>query len=217
MHDRMKSMTLAMVLVIALGLGACGDRGDPAGGQARVEPAAEPPVAVTPPQAIPETPAVPEVEPGPRPAAKAISFAGFGPAAWGASEEQLRMAWGKDMRADAADDPDACHYLYPLPRPHAGFGTAFMFEGRKLVRIDVDSAHVTAPGGGKTGMTADAVRALYPGRIEAQPHKYVEGGQYLRVTDPGSNGVLVFSVTDNTVDGWRVGVAPQVDYVEGCA
>lgn len=219
MHIRNLSWLLAIPLSLALA--ACTERKEPAGNdtsQSTPEPApaAAAQSASPPPAAVPATPASPGAEPGPKPAPGAIGFAGFGPATWGANEEQVRMAWGKDMQPDAVEDPNACHYLFPLPRPHAGVGTAFMFEGGKLVRIDVDSAHIPAPGGGKVGMTADAVRALYPGRIEARPHKYVEGGQYLRVTDPDGAGVLVFNVTDNTVDGWRVGVAPQVDYVEGC-
>jgi hypothetical protein len=171
----------------------------------------EPQQPVDPPKTTPEPPS------GPMPAPGAIGFGGFGPAQWGANEEAVRMAWGKDMQADRVDDPNACHYLFPLPRPHAGFSTAFMFEGGKLARIDVDSPHVVAPGGGKTGMNAEQIRALYPG-VEARPHKYVETGQYLRVTDPnGGAGVLVFNMTDGTADSWRVGVAPQVDYVEGCS
>lgn len=65
------------------------------------------------------------------------------------------------------------------------------------------------------------VKRLYPGRIEAGPHHYTDG-QYLRVTDPaGGKGVLLFE-TDGKGDGARVterriGLPPEVDYVEGCA
>jgi hypothetical protein len=179
--------------------------------------AATAPASDEPQQPVEHPKTTPEPTSGPTPAPGAIGFGGFGPAQWGANEEAVRMAWGKDMQADRVDDPNACHYLFPLPRPHAGFGTAFMFEGGKLVRIDVDSPHVVAPGGGKAGMNAEQIRDLYPG-VEARPHKYVETGQYLRVTDPnGGAGVLVFNMTDGTADSWRVGVAPQVDYVEGCS
>ena len=152
------------------------------------------------------------------PAPGAITFAGFGPARFGASEEEVRMAWGKDMQADPADTPDACHYLYPLPRPHAGFRLAFMIEGGKFARIDVDTIDILAPGGGRVGLELEQIRSLYADRIEARPHKYVEGGQYLRIKDPDSGaGVLVFNVVDGAVTAWRIGVPPQVDYVEGCA
>ena len=205
-------------LVLLCALAGCAREHDDTAAQApdASEPAPapasdEPQQPVDPPKTTPEPPS------GPMPAPGAIGFGGFGPAQWGANEEAVRMAWGKDMQADRVDDPNACHYLYPLSRPHAGFGTAFMFEGGKLVRIDVDSPNVVAPGGGKTGMNAEQIRALYPG-VEARQHKYVETGQYLRVTGPnGGAGVLVFNMTDGTADSWRVGVAPQVDYVEGCS
>ena len=208
-------------LVLLYALAGCTREHDNTAAQA---PAASDPTAAAPapasdePQQPVEHPkTTPEPPSGPTPAAGAIGFGGFGPAQWGANEEAVRMAWGKDMQADRVDDPNACHYLFPLPRPHAGFGTAFMFEGGKLVRIDVDSPQVVAPGGGRTGMNAAQIRALYPG-MEARPHKYVETGQYLRVADPnGGAGVLIFSMTDDTADSWRVGVAPQVDYVEGCS
>ena len=59
--------------------------------------------------------------------------------------------------------------------------------------------------------------ALYPGRIEERPHKYTGGAAYLRVTEPGSDAVLLFETgADGVVKSWRVGLPPQVDYVEGC-
>src|SRR5690606_13772644 len=94
---------------------------------------------------------------------------------------------------------------------------AFMFEGGRFVRYDVANDGETAPGGGRRGMTADQIRALYPGRVEASPHKYTDG-QYLRVQDTESEGVVVFE-TDaaGTVTEWHAGLAPQVDYIEGCS
>ena len=95
-----------------------------------------------------------------------------------------------------------------------------MIEGAKFARIDVRRDDVTAPGGGKVGMTKAQVAALYPG-IEEQPHKY-SGGLYLRVKDAaGGSGVLLFETDgkgdDAKVTEWRIGIPPQVDYVEGCS
>lgn len=58
-------------------------------------------------------------------------------------------------------------------------------------------------------------------RVEARPHRYTDG-EYLRISDPaGGAGVLVFETDgrgdDAKVVAWRVGLAPQVDYVEGCS
>ena len=69
--------------------------------------------------------------------------------------------------------------------------------------------------------TATDIAKLYPGRFEARPHHYTDG-EYLRIPDPaGGTGVLVFETDgrgdDAKVVAWRVGLAPQVDYVEGCS
>lgn len=117
-----------------------------------------------------------------------------------------------------AQDPAACHYLFQQPRPEHGYGTAFMVEGGRFVRVDVDDPSAVAPGGGRIGMPASGIAGLYPGRIEARPHKYVDGAKYLRVTRDGSQAVLLFE-TDaaGQVQEWRIGLPPQVDYVEGCS
>ena len=181
---------------------------------------ASPAAAMTPAPAV-SVPSPATVAPsmtGPMPAEGAITYAGFGPAHWGASEEQVRQAWGKDLQG-APSEPNGCYYLFPEPRSAGGYRLAFLFEGAKFSRLDVRVPDIAAPGGGRIGMGADEINERYAGRVEARKHKYVDGAQYLRVSAPRrGNGVLVFE-TDaaGTITGWRIGVPPQVDYVEGCA
>lgn len=148
-----------------------------------------------------------------------IHFGGFGPAAFGSDEAALRGAWGQALEGAKPDTPDGCYYLFPAPRPQGGYGTAFMFEGLRFVRIDVDNPDIAAPGGGRIGMRDEEIEAIYAGRIASQPHHYVEDARYLRIADAdGRPGVLLFE-TDATglVTRWRIGIAPQIDYVEGCS
>ncbi|HEY5850481.1 MAG TPA: lectin [Lysobacter sp.] len=148
-----------------------------------------------------------------------IGFSGFGPAKFGASDEQVRMAWGADLGDARPEQPGGCYYLLPQPRTAKGYRIGFMIEQDRFARIDVDALDIEAPGGGKVGMSAQDIDRIYAGRVTRQPHKYVEGGQYLRVADAGGgSGVLLFE-TDGAgrVSSWRVGVSPQVDYVEGCS
>jgi hypothetical protein len=154
---------------------------------------------------------------GPMPAEGAITYAGFGPAHWGASEEQVRQAWGKDLQG-APSEPNGCYYLFPEPRSAGGYRLAFLFEGAKFSRLDVRVPDIAAPGGGRVGMDKAEVHRLYPA-ITEQKHKYVEGGLNLRGMDPaGGQGVVVFEVDPaGKVVAWRVGQPPQVDYVEGCS
>ena len=153
------------------------------------------------------------------PAEGTITFEGFGPAKFGATAEAVRQAWGGDLGDAQPSEPGGCYYLIPQPLGSEGYRTAFMVEGDRFARIDVRDASVTAPGGAKVGMTGDEVRALYPGRGEEQPHKYDPEGKVLRVAaGAGGDAALVLELDkDGRVDEWRVGVPPQVDYVEGCS
>ncbi|GAB3509271.1 lectin [Pseudoxanthomonas daejeonensis] len=157
-----------------------------------------------------------EVPPAIAPAATTPDFTGFGPVPFGAEAQALKRALGGSLEEGATESPDACHYLFPQPRPEQGQGTTFMIEGRRFVRVDTDDPATTAPGGGRIGMSVDEVAALYPG-LSASPHKYVEGAQSLRVTRDGSDAVLLFEAdAQGRVQEWRIGLPPQVDYVERC-
>ena len=207
--------------LLVLSLAACRGERTPDGESSAAatapvdQPAEDVPPATAPPPANPP----PGTAPGPVPAAGAISFSGFGPAKFGDSAEAVRMAWGKDLKTEAPADPGGCHYLFPQPRPQGGYGVGFMVDGDKFARIDVDSADIVAPGGGKRGTSADEIRRQYAGRVEERAHEYVDGGKYLRIKDAGGgNGVLVFETDEGgKVGDWRIGVPPQVDYVEGCS
>lgn len=144
---------------------------------------------------------------------------GYGDVRLGMTAEQVRQAWGGQL--DGQPDADAgvggCYYLSPVwAREDGSFG--FMIEGNKLVRYDSRNPKELAPGGGRVGMSADAISKLYAGHVDTQPHKYVDGGHYMRVTQAGEDGVLLFETDEHgTVTRWRVGSVPAVDYVEGCA
>ena len=140
-------------------------------------------------------------------------FDGYGDMKFGMTPEQAKRAWGGELNGNVAGN--ACTYLNPKgdkTKDHL----AFMFEGGKFVRYDVGNDRDVAPGGGRRGMGADEIKRLYPGRITETPHKYVEGGKYLKATGPG--GAVVFETdAKGVVTEWHAGVAPQVDYIEGCS
>ena len=127
------------------------------------------------------------------------------------------MAWGGDLGDEKPEEAGGCYYLVPQPLGTDGFRTAFMIEGDKFVRIDVRRDDVAAPGGGKVGMRKAQVAALYAG-IEEEPHKYTDG-KYLSIAASGvAPTKLVFETDANgVVTEWRVGLLPEVDYVEGCS
>ncbi|GAA4796127.1 lectin [Lysobacter hankyongensis] len=198
----------ALIAAALVALAGCRD-------EAPATPATTPAVDAPPAVATDAPPAVDAV-PGIRPAAGTITFAGFGPAPFGADEEAVRMAWGKALEG-APDDAGGCYFLAPAPRGAPPFPFAFMFEGGKFARIDVRSDAILAPGGGKVGMSADDIARLYPA-MQSTPHKYVEGARTLRTQDAaGGPAALVFETdAGGAIVAWRIGVPPQIDYVEGC-
>lgn len=206
----MKSL-LPLVMAVTL-LSAC--QRDPA-----AAPATEPQTTAT---------ATPMAEaPAPTPAAddtaapagpvSQASFLGYGDMMLGSTVDEARAAWGGELNG-APMEGTTCHYLWPkwITRP-ADF--AFMMEDGRFVRYDVGTDKETAPGGGKVGMSVEELQKLYGGALKGAPHKYTQGGQYLSM-DAGDVAPtrLVFEVdAAGKVTSWRVGLSPQVEYVEGCS
>jgi hypothetical protein len=213
-----------LALAVALSLAACNaDRPSTADGARG--PAADAssgaPAAGTPSEATPASPAQTQPPPTgpandmPGPGSGLARYDGYGDMRFGMTEDEARKAWGGALNGEAAD---GCHYLNPAWEKAPSY-FAFMFDGGRFVRYDVGNDKEIAPGGGRRGMTEAEIDATYAGRVAKSPHKYVEGGQYLRVkADDGSDGVLVFE-TDaaGKVTAWRAGLAPQVDWIEGCS
>lgn len=142
-------------------------------------------------------------------------FDGYGDMTFGLAANEMENAWGGELNRLGAEG-DTCYFMTPK-WVKAPAELAFMVEDGKFVRVGTENAKLAAPGGGKIGMTIAQIEALYPGRVQQQPHKYTDG-KYLRIKDTASNNALVFE-TDaaGKVTEWRVGMPPQVDYVEGCS
>src|SRR5690606_7736176 len=215
---RMKPLTPAIAL-LALALAAC--TADRAPGEADAppvdaadamasDPAAPPPLDQP---AVDVPPATAPQDINQSPDLGLVRMDGYGDMRFGMTEEEARQAWGGELKGIGAEGA-RCHYLTPewvdIPSDFA-----FMFEDGRFVRYDVGTGREIAPGGGKVGMDVGEIRDLYAGRVAETPHKYVDGGLYLRVDDlGGGDGKLVFATgKDGKVTSWRVGVPPQVDYV----
>ncbi|HEX2083691.1 MAG TPA: lectin [Xanthomonadaceae bacterium] len=147
-------------------------------------------------------------------------FDGYGDVRFGIVAEAMEQAWGGELATLGKEGNESCYFMTPTAaKTPAEFN--FMIGDGKFVRFGTESDKFVAPGGGKVGMTRAEIGKLYAGRVEEQPHKYSDG-LYLRIKDPaGGNGVLIFETDAKgdtaKVTEWRVGVPPQVDYVEGCS
>ena len=201
---------LILAAAVALALSACKQ-------EATVEApmAAADPAPATPPVTEPVVPAEPAVVVAP---ASQASFTGYGDMKLGSTLEQAKTAWAGELQESKPAEGSTCHYLMPKWVSKASeFG--FMVEEGKFVRYDVGTDKEIAPGGGKVGMVVEQLMLLYGSSLQSAPDKYVEGGKVLTIAAPdGSPAKLVFQVDGvGSVTGWRVGLPPQVDYVEGCS
>lgn len=200
---------LAMALLAALA--ACGADRAPAAEDATVQAPVSP---------APDPAAAAASADAPAPQAGLAGFSGYGDVKLGTAAADMEQAWGGALERAPGQD-DSCYYLQPKRATPSDNDPAFMLVDGTFVRYDIDGDREAAPGGGRVGMTRAEVLRLYPGQVEQQPHKYSDG-QYLRIADPaGGPGVLLFETDDvddaGKVIRWRVGLAPQVDYVEGCS
>lgn len=163
-------------------------------------------------------PAVAETQPEPAPTAPVEAtgrarWDGLGDTRLGMDEAALRAAWDGTLNAGDVMPGSTCMQLFPGgAEPPAS--PVFMFEDGRFVRYEVSDNADAAPGGGKVGMQQAEIERLYPG-IESTPHKYTDG-RYLRMAN-GENVLVLETNGEGMVTQWRVGRAPQVDYVEGCA
>jgi len=204
--------TLSLAVALAVSIAAC-----------KQDAATEVPAAAADPAPAMSPTTEPAVTPeatattAPADATAQASFTGYGDMKLGSTVEEAKLAWGGELKGNAPVEGSTCYYLSPkwVDKP-SDFG--FMMEEGKFVRYEIRTDKEAAPGGGKVGMTADALQALYNNTLQSAPHKYVEGGKTLSVAASGvAPSKLVFE-TDaaGKVTSWRVGLTPQVDYVEGC-
>jgi hypothetical protein len=140
---------------------------------------------------------------------------GFGDMRFGMDEPSFRKAWGGELKGGAQVGSDCAMYAPVWAKPP--FELTFMLEHGHFVRYDVRGDKETAPGGGKVGMAKADVLALYAGKVKQGANKYDPDASVFRV-DGESGAVLIFDIgADGKVKAWRMGVPPQIDYVEGCS
>ena len=218
----MSRLLLSVAMIAALA--ACNADRDASSNATNAPPVADQPAEDIPPATMPATASLPSPTStqAPIPAADGAdtqaSFAGYGDVKFGIAAADMEQAWGGELKTLDKDANPSCYFMTPKwVKTPAEFN--FMIGDGKFVRYGSDSAKVAAPGGGKVGMTTQELQALYHGALQSTPHKYVEGGQYLSMLASGvAPAKLVFEVdAAGKASAWRVGLSPQVDYVEGCS
>jgi hypothetical protein len=145
-----------------------------------------------------------------------LTATGLGPLQVGMTVTEARAAAGDDVSAPDSSATAACTYVKFPSTPR---GTAVMFEGGILARIEVREAGVTTAEGLEVGATAGRADSLYGASAQRRPHKY-GAGEYLIVQPLAPSDTihrLVIELVDGRVTTYRVGRVPAVEYVEGCS
>lgn len=140
---------------------------------------------------------------------------GFGPVRAGMTLAEAEQALGAPL-APLGSLTEPCHYVAVDGHP----GLTFMVIDGRIARLDVRQQGTarTAEGAG-IGDAEERIYALYPGRVEVQPHKYVDG-HYLIVTPEApadSTYRMIFETDGKRVTSYRTGRLPEVGWVEGCS
>jgi len=145
------------------------------------------------------------------------TFVGYGDIKFGTLAADMGKAWGGELKEAGKDYNANCYFMTPIwVTTPAEFN--FMISDGRFARVGTESAKYAAPGGGKVGMREAQLQALYNNGLQASPHKYTDG-KYLSIAASGvAPTKLVFETDANgVVTEWRVGLLPEVDYVEGCS
>jgi hypothetical protein len=134
---------------------------------------------------------------------------GVGRVRLGMSRSQLTARGGA-----VNSESEACEFVIPQGAPP---GVRAMVVDGAVRRIDIAPPGVATRAGVGVGSTESQVTAAYPS-ARVEPHKYTSGHYLLVDLTPAAIGTrrLVFETDGSTVTRYRVGLVPQVDWVEGC-
>ena len=192
---------------LAFGLVACTPAPAPVAG------ADQAPVASAPAEPAAPVPSIPIAK------HPVIDFTGVAGVAFGSAPDAITAAWPNELvlGEPLEPEPGACRHLTEA-QSDGEDSVAFMLEADRFVRFEVDSADYAAPGGARIGDMLAKLRELYAGRYEEQPHHYTDGKYFVVAPEGGGPNRIVFETdAGGRVTNWRIGQAPQVHYVEGCA
>lgn len=143
-----------------------------------------------------------------------VTARGLGPLRVGATVAEARSALGADFAAP--DSAPGCTHVPVTAAP--GRVLAMIVDGR-VARIEVKDSAIATSAGARVGDTEARIDSLYSGRVEVQPHKYTDGHYLIIRPEPAADTLrrLIFETDGRRVVEYRVGMLPQVAWVEGCS
>jgi hypothetical protein len=160
--------------------------------------------------------------------ANAITSNGWGPLRVGMTRAEVTAAVGAgNPNAVGGADPQACDLFHPERAPE---GMLVMIQQDVLTSIILrNNTDIRTDRGFGVGSTAAEVKAAYGASASSEPHKYVDGAEYITiwsvgapanpttwVEDPNARGVRYETDAQGRVTAVHAG-GPSIQNVEGCS
>ena len=143
-----------------------------------------------------------------------VSFDRFGSVKIGMTASQAAKVLGVRVTRDAGYEGGTCYYTSPKRRFK---DIAFMMDGQRIARIDINSKEYATDKGAKIGDTEAKIKRIYKGMYKIYQSKYVDDAHDIEVEMKGGKYSIIFETDGKRVVSYRVGRTEQVGYVEGCS
>ncbi|MBN8608669.1 MAG: hypothetical protein J0L81_17260 [Caulobacterales bacterium] len=180
-------------------------------------------------QATPPEPIEPPVTEAPAPLANAITSDGWNTLRVGMTRAEVTAAVGATATPGAVGGPDpaACDLFHPAYAPE---GMLVMIQQDLLTSIILrNNTTLRTDRGFGVGSSAAEIKTAYGASAVSEPHKYVEGAEYITIWSVGGPSAAAPFVEDTNARGVRYetnaqGIVtavhaggPSIQNVEGCS
>jgi hypothetical protein len=160
--------------------------------------------------------------------ANAITSNGWGPLRIGMTRAEVTAAVGAgNPNAVGGADPASCDLFHPARAPE---GMLVMIQQDVLTSIILrNNTDLKTDRGFGVGDTSAAIKAAYGASAASEPHKYIDGAEYITVwtvgapanpttfvQDPAARGVRYETNAEGAVTAVHAG-GPSIQNVEGCS
>ncbi len=145
-----------------------------------------------------------------------VSLRSVGPIKIGMTVQQAKKRSGVRLKPVYAIQNPACFYVASKKVPA---GVKFMVVDGKIRRVDITKSTVSTLSGARVGDAEKAILKLYGKKIVVEAHKYDEHGHYLIYVPKDKwdkKYRLIFETSKKRVTQFRIGLLPEVEWVEGC-
>lgn len=151
-----------------------------------------------------------------------LAVNGIGPVRIGMPLTKAIDATQESWQVEYAISDGDCRYAHPekAPKDTDGHATlSFMVVDGIVVRAEVGARGISTVSGIQIGDTEQKVKDTYPGKIKSETHPYDDKGHYLIYTPTERKDAkfrIIFETDGKTIQSFRAGRVPEVNWIEGC-